>query len=590
MKKISLIVATILATNISANEILDKVIITATKSQQSIKNITSNVEIITSENLQERHISTVTEALNLISGINFTNNGGFGQPTAIYLRGFDSKRVLVLIDGIRYNDISSANGASFENLIVSDIKQIEIIKGAESGIWGADASAGVINIVTKNSKIGNYAYANLEYGTFNTKKYGATFSHKDEKFDIRVGANKIQTDGFSAFAKKDKDIDSYEDDSYKNETINIKASYNINEQNSIKFSHRNIDVYGEYDSFDGDSNDSYTKKEKLSQIVYQNSSGFALSEIYVNHSLFERDYSAGFGLDGEIYEYGAKSDIKYNESDFVVIGADYKSFKHKSGLNKKFDNDGIFITNSNIINSQTIISESLRFDSYDAFSNKLTGKFGVKHNFNSDFYSSFNIGTAYNVPTPYQLYDISYGNSNLGAEDTSSYDISLGYKNFEITYFNSRVRDIIDYDFATSKYANIDGISKIKGFEIDYKRELIENLYATISYTNLDAKDSKSQKLARRPKDSVKLGLDYYLNSLHLGLVGEYIGERYDKANEAGEQTGKYVVANFITNYEFSDNFNFYGKIDNITDEKYQVVDNYATSKKAYYVGVEAKF
>ena len=72
-----------------------------------------------------------------------------GQQTSVFLRGMDSKRTLVLIDGIRYND-PSGNGANFEHLMINDIERIEVIKGAQSSIWGADASAGVINIITKS--------------------------------------------------------------------------------------------------------------------------------------------------------------------------------------------------------------------------------------------------------------------------------------------------------------------------------------------------------------------------------------------------------------------------------------------------------
>ena len=134
---------------------LDEIVVTsATKSKQSIKDVTSNINVITAEELEEKHFTSVTQALNTISGLNIVSNGGMGKTASVKLRGFDSKRVLVLIDGVRYNDITGLSGAPFEHLMVSDIKQIEIIKGAQSGIWGADATAGVINIVTKDAKKG----------------------------------------------------------------------------------------------------------------------------------------------------------------------------------------------------------------------------------------------------------------------------------------------------------------------------------------------------------------------------------------------------------------------------------------------------
>ena len=75
---------------------------------------------------------------------------------AHFLRGMDSSKTLVLIDGIRLNDTTSINGADFEHFMINDIERIEVIKGAQSSIWGADASAGVVNIITKSAKDGTH--------------------------------------------------------------------------------------------------------------------------------------------------------------------------------------------------------------------------------------------------------------------------------------------------------------------------------------------------------------------------------------------------------------------------------------------------
>ena len=136
----------------------------ATKSEQSIKDVTSNIKVITGVELEEKHVTNAVEALNLVSGISFTSNGGIGKAASVNVRGFDSKKVLVLIDGIRYNDHTGTSGARFEHLMVSDIEKIEIVKGAQSGVWGADATAGVINIITKSVKKGLHGSVNLETG------------------------------------------------------------------------------------------------------------------------------------------------------------------------------------------------------------------------------------------------------------------------------------------------------------------------------------------------------------------------------------------------------------------------------------------
>ena len=170
MKKIStsLVASFFLATNLFSTDTLETITVTsATKTEQSIKDVTSNIDVITAEDIEARKFKTVVEALQTLPGIQVSSSGGLGQLSQIYLRGMGTDKTLVLIDGIRYNDITTPNGAAnFEHLMINDIERIEVIKGAQSSIWGADASAGVINIITKSAQKGthgNASVANCDY-------------------------------------------------------------------------------------------------------------------------------------------------------------------------------------------------------------------------------------------------------------------------------------------------------------------------------------------------------------------------------------------------------------------------------------------
>ena len=589
---LSLVACATLVASLEANTLqLDPIVISASKTEQSLKNITSNVEVITAEEIEEKQYKTLGEALNSLNGIGMTSNGGLGKSTSVYLRGFDSKRTLVLIDGVRYNDNTSMDGASYEHLMLHNIEQIEVIKGAQSGVWGSEASAGVINIITKKSVSGTSANGHMEYGSFATKKYGATLSHKNEKVDLQLGVNTIATDGFTSYAKNNFDIKQYEEDAYKNRTITFKGGYQFDDANRVSLSHTDIDLYTEYDNTNSDSEASYTKKEKLTQLSYENKNSVVNTKVYANRSTFERDYSTGSEFEGKVNEYGISSEIGYRENDFILIGGDYKSFEHLNTLNRRFNDKAIFVTNNNHLWKNLIVTESIRADNYDAFNDKTTGKIGARYNFGSDTYLSSNYGTAYNTPTLNQLYAMGYGNTALKPEDTKSYDVTLGYHGVTLTYFSSRIKDMIDYDFATFKYNNIDGTSTFKGFEAGYKNELYKGTLVSLGYTRLSAKNKNGQELRRRAKENLKFGIDYYrFSKLHFGLNGEYVGSRYDSDNKQGAQTGRYTVANAVVNYDLSKNIKIYGKIENITDKYYQSVNNYATSPRAYYAGMEVSF
>lgn len=595
------IILSILASSIlvAQNIELEPITVTsAANTSQSIEDVTSNINVITAKEIEEKHYTTVTEALKSISGISFTSNGGLGKSTDVYMRGLESKRVLVLIDGIRYNDITGTSGAPFSDLMIGDIQQIEVIKGAQSGIWGADATAGVINIITKGAQNGVHGSANVEYGSFQTKKYGALASYKEERYYLKASAQKLDSDGFTAKAPLGDDIDLYEDDGYTNTTSNIKFGFNLDNSNKIDLSHTLIDSKSEYDKT-GFTDVAFLKtKNSFSQINYNNKNSFTEVDLYTKLSKFERDYpyESTKEFDGEVKEYGVKSNTPYRENDFIVIGADYKTFEHKNSLQEKYDNKALFLTNSNelnILNGRTIITESIRFDDYDKFDDKGTGKIGVKHFCKSveGLSTSANIGSSYNVPTLSNLYNPSWGNPNIKPESTKSYDIGVGYKDFKLTYFNSTTKDMIEYDFGTSTYNNIDGDIEIQGIEVEYSAKLNDDFSVTSNYTWLDARNSDNEVLRRRPKNTLNLTLDYYgVKDLHVGINGEYIGERYSNDNESGTQTGKYTVLNFVSNYEINKNFSIYAKIDNLFDKYYQVVDGYATAPLSAYAGIKVQF
>lgn len=575
---------------------LDPVVVTATKTEQSLKNVTSNVHIITAQEIEEKHYTTVSEALNSLSGIALSANGGIGTTTSVYVRGFDSKRTLVLIDGIRYNDPTGLSGAPFEHLMISDIERIEVIKGAQSGIWGADASAGVINIITKGAHKGLHGTVRGEYGSFNTQKYGAGASYATDSYYFKVNSAIVDTDGFSAQAPKGVDLDTLEDDGYENRTTSFKAGYQLNDTNKIEIAHTIIDAKSNYDGGTGTAtakanNGTYKSStdDTFSSLNFNHIDSFNEVNLYANRSTFEREYTGNSRFDGNVNEYGLTSKIPYRTTDFVVVGADYKRFEHLNTLNKNYTSKGFFATNSNTFNDTTTLTESIRTDRYDAFKNKTTGKIGIKHHFDQDFYVSLNYGTAYNVPTPYNLYG-PYGSTSITPESTQSFDASLGYKGLVLTYFYNTVEDMIDFDMSTYTYANIVGKSTLKGFEAEYQKEVLANTLLSLGYTRLSATDKEGIDLPRRAKENLKFGVDYYgVDKLHVGIFGEYVGSRYDD-NTKTKQTGRYTVANVVVNYELSKTVSLYGKIDNITDKYYQSVDGYATSPRAYYAGMEVSF
>ena len=297
MKKInvSLVASFLIATNLYSQQTssLDEITISsATKSEEKLKNVTANVDVITAEDIESRKFKTVAEALQTIAGIQVAPTGGAGQQTSMFLRGMSSHRTLVLIDGIRYNDITSVAGASnLEHLLINDIERIEVIKGAQSSIWGADASAGVINIITKSAQSGTHGNASFEYGRYDTKIAKANISHKTDNFDAKLGVTRVDTNGFSAMAPKGKKAKDYEDDGYENTSANIKLGYNFNENNRLSGFYEIIDTKVDYDNTPNDNQSVAKTKTHLANINYENKNDIASSPVFAYYSAILQAYN-----------------------------------------------------------------------------------------------------------------------------------------------------------------------------------------------------------------------------------------------------------------------------------------------------------
>jgi vitamin B12 transporter len=583
------------------------------------KDVPDSVTVITKEAIEEAHVATLAEALNRLGNIAMTQYGGPGTASSFYVRGMDTKRTLVLIDGIRYNNPTSIGAAAeFSHIMLFDVEQIEIVKGAQSGVWGADASAGIINIVTSRAKQGLHGKATLEYGSFDTKIASLQASYATDDYDILVGGMAYDREGFSAvepnksspdYGKRYDDL-GWEKDAYINNSFIARLGWNITRSDRVEASFQAIDAQTEYDGSTYDSatgistpTDDPIPSQKLKNFfysaAYKHSGNDNDVSLQYNHSAFDRDIKESSGkylYRGSVDEVLLDDRWNYREDDFARFGASYQEFAQKevvAGTDKSYHNVALFLTNYNkfdlFASRETIITESVRYDSYSAFDDALTAKLGVKQYLHESFYVSANVGTGYNVPTLGQLYGRFSPNPDLEPEEVVTADLTLGNDTLWVSGFYNTVDNMIEYGFPM--YTNVSGKSILKGAEVGYRDYFADVFGVTANYTYLDARDADGKTLARRPKHQVDASVVYYATeAFDLGLNGQYIGKRYDKADNQGAQTGEYALLNLVLNVMVNDYVTVYGKVDNITDEYYQTVDGYATAGRSLYLGLNATY
>src|SRR5690554_6287717 len=135
---------------VAASTNLDQIVVTATRVPTSVKNTGSSVSVITREEIELKQFQTLSDALKSVPGLHVSESGGRGAQTSVFARGTNSNHTLILVDGIEMNDPSSPTGAfNFGNFLLDDIDTIEIVRGSQSVLYGADAIGAVIHIRTK---------------------------------------------------------------------------------------------------------------------------------------------------------------------------------------------------------------------------------------------------------------------------------------------------------------------------------------------------------------------------------------------------------------------------------------------------------
>jgi len=566
---------------------LNNIIVSANHTDMSAHAVTADSTIITAEDISENHYRTLDDAIKHIPGISILRNGGLGNVTSIIMRGQSNKDVLILVNGIEMNNTMGTGGALISHLLMSDIERIEVLKGAQSGIWGANASAGVINIITKKASIGTQGNVNIELGSNAYKKTSASLSSATDEGDFAFSFSNLNTDGFSSVKVYKTDANDFERDAFSQTDFSLDMGINLSDAHRIEVLVKNANSTANYDYA--------SNPDQVASVDYQNVMKrlqYLYKQDNLNTKLFIAQNEISQYSDAVINSVGVKGGYNYQKDQSLAFIASNNQYEN-IGTGESYYNTGLGLANTNQFNNnQLVITESLRSDSYNKFEDKITGKIGIKNYFNQDVFISANYGTAYNAPTLFQL---TYGaTSNLNPEETQSFDLNIGAYGLDITYYQAATKNLVSYGglWPNDYYYNLSGTSKFEGIDASYQR-FIESMETQLglTYSLGTAKDDNNEWLARRAEQTIALNLSYEgFKDLTLKADTRYIGKMYDKANQQGANIGDYFVTDLSVNYQATANLTVYANVLNAFDEDYtQAVATYQadglTPKNVYANG-----
>lgn len=607
--------STLSAQDTSRLKLLEEVVITATKFpvKQSITG--KVVDVISRQELESLKGKTLSQVLNERAGLvvgGALNN--LGSPQTIYMRGAASGRTLVVIDGIPAYDPSQINNEFDPNLIaLNEIERIEICRCAQSTLYGSDAIAGVINIITVNNTSGKplNVRATLAGGNLGTFKGNAQVYGKLNRFNYAVKYSRLSTNGFSA-AYDSTAKGNFDRDDYLSNNASAQLTYQVNDQLSLRgFVQVNRYSNGiDANAFVDDHDFRGSNKNLVSGASFNFKKAFLsltgnyqYSEVYRTYIDDSSYIPAGsFSKYSKNYYYGKSqfaelfSSIPLGGGFTLLEGADYRftsmNSEYVSGFSSRFKDTSL---------SQSSLYASITYSGPDSNLNmEIGGRLNVHSRYGSNYTYTFNpsyrlsnhfrvfgtVATAFKAPSLYQLYDGFSGNSSLQAEESMNFEVGITQQHAVITNrvvaFYRNIRNGIDYNYLLFKYFNF-AKQQAKGLEWEVNIQPASFLTIGWNYTYLSIRETTQNRVTqdqdtvykyaiKRPRHNVNAHIDFHLlPDLTVSINGKHVSDRYDLGGYARPDVllEAYTLLGAHANYMLNEHISLFADAQNITNKKF---------------------
>jgi vitamin B12 transporter len=629
-KKILFVAACITGSTLFAQDTtktLDPVIITANKFPQKQSTTGKVITVITKEQIEKSSGKTVAQLLNEQAGV--TINGALnslGANQTVYLRGASAGRTLILMDGIPVYDPSFINNDFDLNLLsLNNVESIEICRGAQSTLYGSDAVAGVINIITVKKDITKpfNVKATASVGNYGTYRGNLQLYGKANKLTYTARYAKLSSKGFSS-AYDSTGIKNFDNDKYNGDVVSGSLQYQLSNELSFKTFLQHSNYKNDLDASAFTDEKDYTVKNNNlmtgAGFHYQKNNinltgNYQYSENkrnYFNDSLDVPGFSK-FSTD----DYFSKSQfaelfssIVLNKNFTLLQGADYRfsSFHSQFYLLSIFPLGpynpyrSVFPDTSHSqaslyasilyhpLNDKLNIELGGRLNVHSRYGSNSTYTFNPSYNIDEHYRIFGSLATGFKAPSLYQLFS-SGGNTNLNPEKSKTYEIGFQQQHEKITnrvvYFNREIKNGIDFNNNTFKYFNI-ARQNVNGIEVESKITFVKKLNLAFNYTYLKPKeenqsritfkDSVYKYLLRRPAHNFNISAAYnFDNGLYISVSGKYVGKRYDAGGYQVKDVklDSYFLLNAYTEYRFKKYIKLFADAQNITNKKFFDVAGY---------------
>lgn len=591
MKKttITLALSTLLPFSVQATNKPLELVITA-KGEQTLADVAATSHVITAEQIEKSHAQDLTELINAISGISIARNGGRGSVSSTFIRGAASNQTVIIVDGIRVGS-ATLGFTDLGHIPIDIIDRIEVVKGPLSGLYGADAIGGVIQIFTKKGGI-EAKNVSLIAGSFGHQKLTANLSNQEFRLSVSreendgIDATKIATGG-----NEDKD-------GFEETAVSFAYSHDINENTKATFSLFNTNNEIEFDNLFGIDTGYFTKNDITnialnvdtktgSGAKWSTTVGYTKND--ANTPAFAIFNSSRFDTKRLSLTSQGQYSLKNNAK--LIVGADY----YQEDINTDADfaetsrhNVGLFTQYQQDFSTIGLVG-NLRIDDNSAYGNNTNGSLALSVPINASTRFTAMYGTAFRAPTFNELYFPFAGNADIQPEESDSFELSLrgSHENlaWRISAYDTQIKNLIEFP-APNFVATNTSEASLQGLELELNAKLDEWTLST-SLNLLDAKnDTTGEELIRRPEQTFKLGLSRKFNKSSLSINLSQEKGRY----ELGQELDSFTLIGISTSHQIAENFKVTTKIGNLLDKDYQLASGFNTEGFSFMLGGKITF
>ncbi len=570
----------------SADE-LETVVVTATRTPRSLDQVLASVEVLDREDIERLQARSLMDLLRGLPGISFSNNGGPGKVTSLFLRGTESDHVLVLVDGVRIGS-ATAGVAAIQDLPLEEVERIEVIRGPRSSLYGSEAIGGVIQIFTRG-RTAPRLRASAGAGSYGTVSGSAGLRLGDEDAWLSLDASGSDSDGFNACRGRPfppgGGCYTFEpdDDGYRNLSASLRGGYRLAPGLDADLHLLYTDADVAYDGSFVNESDGINMAAGAG-LEYSAEAGWRLKFSAGRSRDDVRSYLDGTFMSRFLTERDQASlqgDLPVGRDGVLTLGADW--LRDRIGGNTPYtvdsrDDLGLFGEIQGTLGGN-VLQAALRRDDDEQFGGHTTGSLAWGRDLGAvALRASF--GTAYKAPTFNDLYYPGFGNPDLRPETSRTWELglrgALGGGTWNASVYQTEVDDLIGFDFATFLPANIDE-ARIRGLELAWQG-VIGPWRVQGGATLLDAENRSGfdagNELPRRAPRSLRVDIDRDLGDWAVGGTILAESRRYDDLGNTTE-LGGYGTVDLRAEYRLGADWRLQGRVENLFDKDYETAALY---------------